>query len=376
MGVKIGFDKDIRFELNQVHAIMARAYDFRAYQNDVERAAQMETILRKIKSMRVTQDKNQNNIESVLDYQCYQIAEEAFSNLKTISKDNLKAKRLFMTTHGTGYELGKQMGVDDIVEAELSSVIQSIQALAFSNKIEIDNFDFLSNTTGRIKGNLVDDAQKLMENITEDAVQGVANKINNTNFRNKPYKKLVAKLKDTQAKSIKTDVISFNADLVAELDPVWDQFSVFAGANFTVKNYISKRKNDIAIQIHFGESNPYKSIMAQLTYLGFNVPQSKHIFYHSLNSWLDSKAKSVEIHIPHIRFAYELQGNGLYDANGDPISGADFLIVNDPISENIYVRSTKAMVAAALRRELRDPAPFTSSQYILYGDLVNNNFDK
>lgn len=376
MGVKIGFDKDIRFELNQVHAIMARAYDFRAYQNDIERAAQMETILRKIKSMRVTQDKNQNNIESVLDDQCYQVAEEAFSNLKTISKDNLKAKRLFMTTHGTGYELGKQMGVDDIVEAELSSVIQSIQALAFSNKIEIDNLDFLSNTTGRMKGNLVDDAQKLMENITEDAVQGVANKINNTNFRNKPYKKLTAKLKDTQAKSIKTDVISFNADLVAELDPVWDQFSVFAGANFTVKNYISKRKNDIAVQIHFGESNPYKSIMAQLTYLGFGVPQSKHIFYHSLNSWLDSKAKSVEIHIPHIRFAYELQGNGLYDANGDPISGADFLIVNDPISENIYVRSTKAMVAAALRRELRDPAPFTSSQYILYGDLVNNNFDK
>lgn len=374
MGVRFGFGENIQYELNQVHAIMAQAYDFRAYQDDVKRAAQMETILRKIKSMRVTQDKDQNNIESVLDEQCYDIAKKAFSNLKTISRDDLKAKRLFMTTHGTGYELGKQMGVDDIVEAELSSVIQSIQALAFSNNVEIDNLDFLSNTTGRVKGNLIDDAQKLMENITEDAVQGVINKINNTNFRNKPYIKLVAKLKDTQAKSIKTDVISFNADLVAELDPAWDQFSVFAGANFTVKNYISKRKNDVAVQIHFGESNPYKSIMAQLTYLGFSVPQSKRIFYHSLNSWLNSKAKSVEIHIPHIRFAYELQGNGLYDADGDPISGADFLIVNDPISENIYVRSTKAMVAAALRRELQDPAPFTSSQYILYGDLVDNNF--
>ena len=52
---------------------------------------------------------------------------------------------------------------------------------------------------------------------------------------------------------------------------------------------------------------------------------------------------------PHLRFTYELEGNGLYDENGVTISGAYFLIVNYPISKNIYVRITKAIIANILR---------------------------
>ena len=358
-------------ELSQVHDKMIAAYDKRQYSTDVQRAQQMENILRKLKATKITDDNNSNNLESIFDQQCYQIADMALKNIQTVSNsDKLHAKRLFATTHSAGYELGKSMDVDDIVEAELASVLQSIQSLGLSD-IEINNLDFLSNTTGRIKGNLATEGQKLISNITGEIVEETVNKIQNTNFRNKSYQKIAARLKDTQAKSIKTDVQSFNVELVADLKPEWEQFSVFAGANFTIKNYLSKRKDGRAIQIHLGETNPYKSVLAQLDYLGYPYEEGRHIFFHSLNSWLQRRTKAVEVHIPHIRFAYELQGNGLYDEDGASLSGADFLIVNDPISENIYVRSTKALIAHALQKSDQDPEPFTSNQYILYTDLMN-----
>ena len=370
-GVKFNFGNAAQ-ELNQVHALMLAAYG-NSYSEDVIRARQMEEILRKIKSTNITQINESNNLESAFDQQCFEIANKALNSIKTASgSDKLYAKRLFSTTHGRGYELGKQLNVDDIVEAELVSVLQSIQTLAF-NDISVEDIDlFSARTTGRVTGNLSEEAQKIMDGVTDQTIQNVINRIQNTNFRNKAYQKLTAKLKDTQARSVKADVRSYNIELLAELKPEWEQFSVFAGASFTIKNYISKRKNDVAVRISLGESNPYKSVMAQLSSLGYSFPQSQHIFFHSLNSWMKNGTKAVQMHIPHLRFAYELEGSGLYDADGASISGADFLIVNDPISENIYVRSTKAMIANALKSSLASAEPFTSKQYILYSDLINN----
>lgn len=361
-------------ELNQVHTQMIAAYNINEYAGDVVRAKQMEDILRKIKNTKIVKDGEKTNLESAFDEQCYQIAEMALNSIQTVSgSDKLHANRLFMTTHSSGYELGKNMNVDDIAEAELAATIQSLQSLAFKDEINVGPIDIVSNTTGRVKGNLTDEAQRLMDDTTQGMVKQVIDRIQGTNFRNKAYQKIAAKLKDTQAKSIKADVISYNAELTAYLKPEWEKFNVFAGARFTVKNYIPKRKNGIAVQIHFGESNPYKSVMAQLDYLGYSFKQSQHIFFHSLNSWMKNSTKAVETHIPHLRFAYELQGSGLVDDDGMSISGADFLIVNDPTSyDGIYVRSTKAMIANALQSNNSSTEPFTSMQYIMYGDLISN----
>lgn len=376
IGQKFGYSKNIAVELNQVHAVMSAAYDVDAYKGDVTKAKEMEAILRAIKKTKIVSEENPNNLESEFDKQCYIIAQQAMETLKLASgSDKLPAKKLFSTTHSRGYELGKSMQVDDIVEAELASVLGAIQNLASTkDSISLEGVDIINNySTGRLKGNLAEEVQQLTRSVTKDTVANVINRIQNTQFQKKAYKNVAAKLKDTQAKSIKTDIQSFNIELTAELKPEWQQIaSVFSNANFTIKNYISKRKGGIAVQIHFGESNPYKSIMAQLGHLGYSFKQSQHIFFHSLNSWLKRETKAVQIHIPHLRFAYELEGNGLYDSDGMSISGADFLIVNDPISENIYVRSTKQMIANALKSQLQSSAPFTSSQYILYSDLINS----
>jgi len=58
-----------------------------------------------------------------------------------------------------------------------------------------------------------------------------------------------------------------------------------------------------------------------------------------------------------LRFAYELAGGGLRDESGQKIDSADFFIYNDPASNNIYVRSTKEMIANAMNYmgNVRDP---------------------
>ena len=45
-----------------------------------------------------------------------------------------------------------------------------------------------------------------MNDTTDLELKQLIEKIQNINYRNKAYKKLVAKLKDIQAKSIKTDI--------------------------------------------------------------------------------------------------------------------------------------------------------------------------
>lgn len=375
MGLKFGFSENIGTELNQVHQVMIAAYDSSFYAVDSARAREMERILRAIKKTNISL--GGNNLESGFDRMCYDIAEKSLRTLQLAPGSNvLSAKYLFMNAHQRSREFSQGLGVDDIVEAELSTVLQSIQSLGTGDKdykIDISGY-----TTGREKGNLEGSAQKLMENVTEGAMKSVLDRLQNTNFKKKAYKNLSAKIKDTEAKSIKTDVISFGAEVTANLKPEWEQFSVFQDARFTVKNYIfnkdSKKADANAIRVNFGATNPYKSVMAQLGYLGFSTEQSKHIFFHSINSWLKSSSKAVEIHIPHLRFAYELQGSGLYDTDGMSISGADFLIINNPTDyEGIYVRSTKELIAKTLRSEIQSAEPFTSGSTILYSDIIKGN---
>ena len=97
------------------------------------------------------------------------------------------------------------------------------------------------------------------------------------------------------------------------------------------------------------------------------------MFYHWLNSWLNntkSGTEAVEIHVPHLRFAYELEGNSLITKNGDLLS-ADFLIVNDPSSNNIFVKSTKSIVGEILTGKDRIFNPFSRNINIKYSTVDN-----
>ena len=103
MGAKFDFGNAAQ-ELKQVHAMMAMAYNDNNYAADVVKAKQMEAILRKLKHTNLAEENgNSNNLESIFDEQCREIAERSLRMIQTASgSDKLYAKRLFMTTHGAG----------------------------------------------------------------------------------------------------------------------------------------------------------------------------------------------------------------------------------------------------------------------------------
>lgn len=157
-------------------------------------------------------------------------------------------------------------------------------------------------------------------------------------------------LTEPEFRSNKVDVQSFSGTISASVQPKWEQFvNVFRGARFTVKNYSSTTTQEV---IHLGKTNIKKSLISSLSDLGFAEKQAAHIFYHAV-----ACEASQGQHLFHLRFAYELTGDGLYDAEGNRIDGADFFVYNDPATDNIWVRSTKEMIANAMEYQgtIRDP---------------------
>lgn len=352
--------------LADVHTNMIDTYNFnKTAAIDIDRAERMENILRKIKKINLNTNNN-NNITSILDSQVLQITEQALSKMNVLlGSQNLTTKQLFSTVHNQ--QVDKQLQVDDIFEVELSAVLSSLQSLATNSDINISNNDIISTyTTGRIQGTLEKTTMNMTEDIMDESLQRFVKRIEAQSFNNKAYKSLAASIKKAESRSIKTDIKSYELNITASLKPEWENlYSLFGNARFSVKNYQTSNK-----KIHLGNTNIYKSIIAQLMYLGYTAKDSKNMFYHFINSWVTRNTQAVAIHIPHLRFAYELEGGKLYDSEtGEEISTADFLIVNDPNSENIYVRSTKGIIADALTNTKAQENPFAKEIAINYNFL-------
>lgn len=126
--------------------------------------------------------------------------------------------------------------------------------------------------------------------------------------------------------------------------------SLLSKAQFTLKNYGTGSKTIEALirkgldptQIHFGDSNVWRALVAVLTELGYRMNVIKSIYY----SAYASGDASAQLHFYHIRYVYELTGLGqnYIEKELKQFGEAEFLIWNDPDSANIYVRSTADLV--------------------------------
>ena len=127
-------------------------------------------------------------------------------------------------------------------------------------------------------------------------------------------------------------------------------FQLLSKAQFTLKNYATsgyayiflKQKGLDPTKIHFGDSNVLRALVAVLTELGYKMNVIKSIYY----SAYASGDVSAQLHIYHIRYVYELTGLGqnYIDKELKQFGEAEFLIWNDPSSDNIYVKSTAQLI--------------------------------
>ena len=124
------------------------------------------------------------------------------------------------------------------------------------------------------------------------------------------------------------------------------------GKNFSIKNYVTKywdkQKLDfkkVSFQhgrLYFGDSNLYKAIAGGLIESEADF-DANMIFFRGMNYitdfaiWPNSTEKIVVTeHFNHLRAIYEIKGSGLEEE-------VDFVIWNDPRTENIIVRDTDSL---------------------------------
>lgn len=326
-------DHSIYDEIRRVHDSMDARYKLkRSAAADIKKAKKMEEYLRAFKSV-ANQKKDQKNtvVGDLEDQAIRDITAQVGASL------GMSSYKLFQNVHGgykgKNYALAKSLGADDIFELELSRFLNAAIEEATKGQSSGD-----SQVLGRLPGNIAKGLLNQISRHGSNLVSGAASEI----------------ITKPTFKSGKVDVVSFSGNFTysAEMLPYWKNFiQTFKGARFTVKNYSSFSKYET---IHLGHTDITKTLLSSLSDIGFNQKEALHIFEHSLAYKNDPQ---VNQHLLHLRFAYELTGGGLRDEAGNKIDSADFFIYNDPSSNNIYVRSTKEMVANAMdyMGAVRDP---------------------
>ena len=334
-------------DLEEVHTRLQSKIIMQAEADkDEAQAIQMEKYLRAIKQAAGTlKNGHQNIIASTLDDLAYDDLVDLASGALDVMNENRGLRNqltsvggLFSREHNKKDSTKTQLAVDDIFEEELYAVLKTLESKATKGQ----DIQLGLDLTGGQMTNVRTFANKTQEEIDKYLVTMFEDLVKSQGWTKKAATAELAKIK---AVSGKVDLKSFSGELVfqAELDPKWEQMvKAFAGASFTLKNYTSRAQ---IMELHLGNSSPYRAITGALDDLGFNDKESDHIYYHSRNSYNKTHNSSLAAHIYHTRLYYELTGVGLYDKNGDPISSANFLIYNDPYSEDIFVRSTKKIIS-------------------------------
>lgn len=127
---------------------------------------------------------------------------------------------------------------------------------------------------------------------------------------------------------------------------------------FSLKNYSSKGYNGSSLwnEIHIDDTNPYKAYAIVLNRLGYTNEEINKTFrrmywcYHALTVHGDTEHANhgVSLHMGHIQGVYGLIGEGLLDATGQN-DKVDFIIINDPSSNGIYVQSADYLARQVLK---------------------------
>jgi hypothetical protein len=331
-------------ELAAVHDDMIATYELeQAARVDAARAKVMEGYLRKFKQL--GKNKNQNNpaYQDDLEAQAWQeLSREVGKALGITSQTGYYS--LFANVHSKYIHKQSEWGADDVFEAEFTKLLELAGQKAANKKTSIDmGVSLIGGKTANINKAGIEALNKIPEMITNDFHTELGNQgqqiINRTAF---PSELITA----PTFRSGKVDATGFNREWIVEADikPEWRGFiNAFTGATFTLKNYNSNSKTET---IHLGSSNLYKAIYGTLNgELGYPADEAAHIYYHTINFYSQTQDGEVGSHIVHLRFVYELTGQGLYDSEGNRLDGADFFIYNDPVSDNVWVRSTKEMIA-------------------------------
>ena len=331
-------------DLHRVHIVLQQKYMTKKRAiADEEKAKTMENYLRIFKAIgNQHDDKIQFKIQSTLQQQAIELIAAEVGNALGIGTYSL-----FRNEHLWYRDSSRRWGADDVFEAELAKLLEIAGREATGESINL-GVSLIGGQTGNVNQTGIEELLKIPDELAKASLKNGQKLAGNLGGGTKI-------ISPPTFRSAKVDVTGYKAEYIigAAIKPEWQNFiDTFTGATFTVKNYSSRSANEV---IHIGNSDLYKAFYGTLTdTLNFQPRDAAHIYYHTINTPIKG---DMGEHIIHIRFTYELTGNGLYDQDGNKLDNADFFIYNDPNSNNIWVRSTKAMIASIMDyvATVRDP---------------------
>lgn len=349
--------------LNNVHKQMLKYLEIKEQE---EQAKQIESILRQIKITAKNMDiETGSNVIDKTNGALLELINKTFEEQVQQHTTLKKASSLFQRSHSRKGNLVS--GADDIFEEQLAFLLKAAADISKQNN---------SISVGIILGGQnmgLTNAINAMESQISNKMSKITIKaIQNYKRSAEVASRLGGK---AQVRAGKIDIKSPYFTVQADANDIVSRLlRAFSGKTFSLKNYSSfkgKDQNGITykksnqINIHFGDSNVYKGITASLGTVFPDVEIQNTIYYRGMNYLRKitdppdtSSLDVVQQHFAHLRFIYEIRGQGLVDQNGQS-QVADFIIWNDPASENIAVRSTKALIRDAAKKYTNPFAPVT-----------------
>lgn len=269
----------------------------------------------------------------------------------------LTAHQLFHRSHESFNYNNKNY--HDIFEEELAAVIASLEKASGST----ENRKILINKAlfGKTQANTQVTEQYLSGTLPEGVQSQVSKIIEEVGKRyGKAAENVHSKI---QKGSVKIDVTAERADITySKLNDELKPLAALAGHTFTVKNYKSfyrinnpatkskwfKSNDQIRLRLSEDSSNLFKAVTGSLSEIGVSYKMNLHVFFRGMNHLKGNHtatdwSSATEQHFTHLRKIYELRGCGLLDNTGTA-RAADFIIWNDPDSDNIAVRSTDSII--------------------------------
>lgn len=349
-------------KLDFVHEELLKRYK---QNSETARAQQMEAVLRYLKSLTLSAKKSnwaqqelaqmpEKFLNEITENEQNLLREFALHKIKTpyYSKDQTLV-HLFYTPHK---QEKKGSTYDDVLERGLNYLFQYI---GNEGKMIFEDQGKRSFVVGReiatinLNQNILTPMQRqIMKMLPESIIQA------NSGLSAKKVNSLVNT--SIEARSGKADIDTSTLLLTATSD-VNSEFyrlqQLFAGVQYTVKNYkayswfvdAGKKQSFIRIMdISLGSTNLYKSVYGPLSYL-LGQKDGIRTFLRAINSI--NNDENIARHVFHLRFIYELTGLGLVRIENDHVQflkEVEFLIVNNPDTPDIYVRSTADIINATL----------------------------
>lgn len=292
------------------------------------------------------------------------------SELHTVLKGvlDVSGKRVTNNLFRTRGKNAKEQG--DILEKDLAAVVDSV--LNFGNTAGLGSKHSAGLITGGVQTNIggikETDLKQLVPQIKQTIVEHVGGKLGEATRKGKVnYVDQFV----TKEVNMKIDVAGglVEANIAANASPALLRIAeLLKHAYFTAKNYASTSWDDEAkayveakvknFNLHLG-STATKRVMLDLLMTKYPYDVAISIYYYSLNT----QRKDVTEALAQLRLIYELTGRGqtatdgivqsILEADGIGVKGANYLVYNDPGSDNIYVRSTADLIVE-LRNRVRE----------------------